>query len=324
MSVLCLLGCYDDTELSIMTATDNKTDQTLTTKPNTITPDNQDFQNPSSTYKNTTTPTPILTHTPTPPPTITWSPVPTLPPDDALDALLKTYKTNGGCTLPCVWGITPGVTTWQKVREQLSPFGNFQEYEYNNVITAHKFTAEVPEEVDRLGEGYIYITFLERDGVVQEISTNILYVQLSSDGELSSILNEYGKPHQIWLYLTLSPIIEDKVDLAIYQMVLFYPGQGLALSYYDEAQTQKNQINICPQKNINRDKAAPVIQLWDPKREVPFLWLNTPYRKANKFDLLEDYNPDFDPETFFAIFRNPGQNECVEISLDVAWELFGD
>src|SRR3990172_6047576 len=57
-------------------------------------------------------------------PTLTpvWTPRPTLAEAEAAQALRDLIMTNGGCGLPCVWGLTPGETTWRDAEAILLTF----------------------------------------------------------------------------------------------------------------------------------------------------------------------------------------------------------
>lgn len=67
-------------------------------------------------------PTPI--QRPTLGPALPPTPSPTLPPPNPtllepealLDFIVEMLETNGGCDLPCWWGITPGETPWEEMR----------------------------------------------------------------------------------------------------------------------------------------------------------------------------------------------------------------
>jgi hypothetical protein len=45
--------------------------------------------------------------------------IPTLSADEARMVMLDWLQNNGGCRLPCIWGLTPGVTDTQTRREHL-------------------------------------------------------------------------------------------------------------------------------------------------------------------------------------------------------------
>ena len=72
---------------------------------------------PSETATLTHTPT----NTPTLIPTLTWTPLPTLSAEAAHAKIKELLKTNGGCELPCWWGIIPGKTAWPEALHFLTP-----------------------------------------------------------------------------------------------------------------------------------------------------------------------------------------------------------
>lgn len=61
----------------------------------------------------TSIPSPVLTSTFTPQPTLAY---------DVQDEFVSLLTQNGGCSLPCLWGIVPGKTSWQEAATLLSPF----------------------------------------------------------------------------------------------------------------------------------------------------------------------------------------------------------
>src|SRR5687767_3752560 len=93
-------------------------------------PSNEGFATPSSAISvlatSTKMPTPIFT----PLPTYTATPISTptvvspLPVDQAQERFLQLLSDNGECRLPCIWGITPGESTYQDARAILSPLSS--------------------------------------------------------------------------------------------------------------------------------------------------------------------------------------------------------
>ncbi|MFT3893686.1 MAG: hypothetical protein QM730_18815 [Anaerolineales bacterium] len=103
----------------------------------------------------------IPTLTPTPHPTLsaTQTIVPTLSTDEALQQIKELYKDNGGCDLPCWWGIVPGETTWEQTKQLLGPLG---------IMKNDYFEVLVPREMDPL-KGPLPI-----DYVLGNVETRIL------------------------------------------------------------------------------------------------------------------------------------------------------
>ena len=76
---------------------------------------------PSLTFTSTRrpiAPSPLNTATPT------RVPVSTLGAKQQAQFVADMLKTNGGCELPCWWGITPGQTAWQVLRNRFTAYGS--------------------------------------------------------------------------------------------------------------------------------------------------------------------------------------------------------
>ncbi|HSG43771.1 MAG TPA: hypothetical protein VLA72_11500 [Anaerolineales bacterium] len=70
-----------------------------------------------STRTATQTPYPTITLTPT----IIWISLSTLPVQEAQAGVKELLETNGGCELPCWWGIAPNYIPWFEVVHFLPP-----------------------------------------------------------------------------------------------------------------------------------------------------------------------------------------------------------
>lgn len=79
----------------------------------------------SATATPATISSPKPTRTVSPPtadlPTHTIAATATLTPQQILDEIRHLFDENGGCALPCWWGIEPGKTTWEEALTILSP-----------------------------------------------------------------------------------------------------------------------------------------------------------------------------------------------------------
>ena len=90
---------------------------------------------PTSTIVHTVKPSVTLTPTkyrtasqttsPRPTKIPTLKPLPTLTTQEALLKVEDLFLHNGGCELPCWWGITPGETTWQSTQQFLASFAHY-------------------------------------------------------------------------------------------------------------------------------------------------------------------------------------------------------
>ena len=85
---------------------------------------------PRPTITRTSIPTLTATFTPTLQPTTTYTPtltsLPTLQANEAIKKAKELLETNNRCTLPCFWGITPGITTWDYTNSFLQTFSTIE------------------------------------------------------------------------------------------------------------------------------------------------------------------------------------------------------
>lgn len=252
---------------------------------------------PSVTPTSTITPTPTKIATPTRTPT--WTPIPTLHSEEAFQKILDLYANNGGCQLPCWWGITPGVTTWREAREILGPLGSVQgPFTKTGNIEKYDTSFVVPETIDTTGLGFFETDFWVEDGIVKAISTNSSWIGKKFDYSLPGILKTLGMPDEVWM-----EIITDTTYTPHYDIKLFYSERGLQFGASDDAIIRGSKLLICPQK-FKRGKFPPGILLWSPSKEVTFKNLDQTVlggvtnSDMEDFYRLEDFTDEFDPSSF--------------------------
>lgn len=255
----------------------------------------------TSTPTHTPSPTQTQTLTPTRTPTITWTPLPTIQPDERLDTMLDLLYTNANCQLPCWWGIIPGETSWASARRFLQTFdphvfvGGEYDLDEGFVVIANIF---VPEEIYSVRMGQYF--HVNNDEIkVMEISLGKI-----PTFNLPTVLNDYGRPDEVWLH-TIPEEIQGDLPFSI---VLYYGQLGIAITYHIQAEETEDYIQGC--FNINR---AGQMALWAPYLEWSFDEvvsqtnnLGLPWR------LLEDIT-DMDTESFYQIFREPGDDNCINV-----------
>ncbi len=233
----------------------------------------------------------------------TWIPRPTLSPETAQALVLDLLSNNGGCQLPCWWGIMPGKTSWQEARnflETLSP--EIITFSSDFYWVAYK---NLPLNVSdgAIGAGIS----IDENGVVQTISTDIYY-------PLIEMLQKHGKPDEIWIFAdrqTINPEIP-------FTIALFYSGQGL-LAVYEGTAAKEEKPQICPDR-IGGDQLSWF--LWDPSVKIPFaeagrkvlLFVNEPSERP--FLQLSDVS-GIDEVTFYEMYVHPeNSSKCFELLYD--------
>lgn len=240
--------------------------------------------------------TPIYALTPTFVPTLT--PRPTLSSQDAQVAVLKLISNNGGCNLPCWWGLTPGKTTWQEAR-------NFLEILSPQIISLRDNVygltyKNLPKDISG---GVIGATISTSNDVIQTISTDIYY-------PLAEIMQKNGKPTEIWIFAdkeTINPEIP-------FTLALFYADQGI-LAIYQGTSLREESPEICPNR-IGGDQVSWF--LWNPSLAFSFadagrnalLFQNTPSERpflqindVTNMDISMFYDKYIHPENGTSCFE---------------------
>lgn len=290
----------------------------------------------SVTSTNTITPlTPTNTKTPIPIPTqtknmvTTRTPVPTLSADKADARVLELLKTNAGCSLPCWWGITPGITTTDEIQSFLEPFLGVVVSKYRYGFTQDGgaiLMRPQPQNGLRIGIQYlakdkivsmIYIsTELDRD-IFYPVYDSPLYQKIMSAYTLQAILAKYGKPDQI--------LIRSYSDLAAYnnptRILLYYPKEGIVAQYLGDISSAKQEngkfVNwICP------PKSSISLRLFNPNSQMS---LNDLLVIDDSFPRYKDISEatDMDISMFYQSYQEYNKSGCTTY-LQTSWDLWPD
>lgn len=242
--------------------------------------------------------TPTASSTPYPrPPTLTLTPITQLSastPRSALSAeevkvmVFDLLQNNGGCRLPCLWGLTPGKTDFHTFNDfltqykdlvtpdvyvNISDFGElgnlFLGYRKNNIHINVRFGYSINEDskLEMLGlHGY---SMMERGKDPDWLSPDVspLYGDASFNQAfqyylLPQILSNYGLPSQV----LLAPFPDDPsrpdVKWHPFSLVLFYPDQRIFVEYISPREKRGNYFVSCP------SKAQISLVVWSPESDL--------------------------------------------------------
>ena len=269
----------------------------------------------------TVTPTPTLTDLPTFTPAPTWTPLPTLSTNQAKAKVKELLETNGGCELPCWWGIVPNKTTWADLSHFLSPIFQlsqqppkvFTEYGEKHTYTDYQFYFDVP------GESQPASIILEgRDNIV--FWATIFPPAAEYKYQLHQVLALLGSPKQIFISAQASSPIP---ELPPTILVLDYSDKGVWASYgYIPTQVGENLV-VCPKSSLGiestYDNVGGMLELFAPNIEYPRALSIQEYADmvggftAKK---LEDVT-NMTVETFYNTFINPTPSVCLETPVNL-------
>lgn len=176
-----------------------------------------------------------------------FTPIATLSIEEEGAFLSELMSNNGGCELPCWWGITPGETTEQSAQNQFVRWGIDQWYpsgSYRLVGLGYAYPNSsyyIPETavkfwVDKRIVEFIHVSVQHpTQGVEMEFYRDWQYFQVDK------ILNRFGLPN----YLGLNAGIPE-AGVKSYILHFFYPNHGIEISYVIESELLDNgQRQIC-------------------------------------------------------------------------------
>jgi hypothetical protein len=247
--------------------------------------------------ENTTNPsssTPALSAEPTTTPTLG---IPLMSPEEMRARVADLLEDNGGCQLPCWWGITPGKTTWE---------------EANDILGGFNPPGKPMDRPDGSWTMYFHTPFTEKgpithsysvkDGLVTEIE--IYAYDYAPLFQLEDFLETYGQPEEIYI-MTFSTDEPGQ----IFEMDLFYPGMGILMSYSGgDLENAGDKLRNCLQ-----GMDSPFFHLWFPNQRISFKEAEEKF--LNNEDLperlsLEDATGMTVAE-FFSILKSKGK-VCIE------------
>ena len=238
--VVCLTGCM----------TMQSPHSTETTQPPTPPSELLPTSNPAPTLSgNRPTPGAILrTDTPIPSvvvvPTYTPfpSPNPTLAASEALAFIRQMQVNNGGCKLPCWWGITPGETTWEEAKQVFAPLRG-----YSGVRSPVGFSFPQYSGIDAsvYGESGEPVREIWVFGSVYGTERKEQYLPFDETWYLyssSGILEQLGPPSKAMLGFNTGSADSSKW---YYELHVFYDESGLIIRYGGLAIADSKSVRAC-------------------------------------------------------------------------------
>lgn len=211
----------------------------------------------------------IPTHTPIPSPTLNI--VPTLSMDKARAGMLDLLANNGNCHLPCLWGITPGKSSFLEARAILMPFTVLSTLTYLSPSESGGVNLKYTEMELEIGVSIGFfidpsnmrVTRIVLTASAQEKTENgssdifdsMFYNEHMSYYMLSNILSEYGRPADV-LLLTSADIPPQQFWWP-FEIIASYPEQGILVHYKTPLKIDGSNSVGCPENSQIRLELRP-------------------------------------------------------------------
>ena len=266
---------------------------------------------PSPTSRPSTS-TPTVTSVPTAIPSRALTFPPTLPPDQAQQMVSRMVSSNGGCRLPCWWGITPGKSTWVETVNVLSPFvSNIETYQLGGGVDSNgniqpNFMA-IMNYFNKNASKSLQLS------VTNDIVDSISAYDDTSSYKLSALVKLLGDPPVIYV----NTVNTSPSGTVPFVLVIYYPDKGIIATYIEEynAPIEGKYVVFCA-----RD-IAPMMLFWNPEQgrndqyEKSFLasldyWVND-----GGLHLIEEVSDS----SKSAIYANLRETGCIYVSVEL-WE----
>jgi hypothetical protein len=121
---------------------------------------------------------------------------------------------------------------------------------------------------------------------------------------LSTFLNTYEEPPEIWLFTYRAPFEEGDLPFVV---VLFYSDKGIAALYSDNGRVQEGIVHGCPQQD-----PVGVLSLWSPRLSLTFEQVISGSSAFNRAFLPLEETTEMDTASFYETFKNPDNTTCLQ------------
>jgi hypothetical protein len=254
---------------------------------------------------NTATPLP-----PTATPTVTPAPTLTLEEEGAF--LSELMATNGGCELPCWWGIVPGETETQEARDIFARQG-INEWSSDSENSYHQLFLGYPREGDAHYQADVGIRVFPGYGTIEVINVltqkyPLLEERFFQEWQLFSlpaILDRYGSPS----YIQFEEIQRAEPGPLRYYVAISYPELGIEVQYKVFAERLNETTDRVCMNMENVYDLELVLFTADRVENVPVPIIPN----LDQYISWEDV-AGRDSDAFYESFRDPNSSLCVEVA----------
>jgi hypothetical protein len=244
----------------------------------------------------------------------TLAPLPTLTLEQVQIRVRELFETNGGCHLPCWWGITVGTSTSSDVFNFIQSIG--QNYTYNvstdrKSEVAYFYFFDLPEDMRYSPTDYFEGRLYAENGVITRVSVSGFNWP---PYHLPAFLLENGRPDEVWI----STQSGDPAYTVPFSVYLLYTEVGMLVSYGTwlgeiNGETIKGCIDVSPK-----------VLIWIPETRLSFAeaeaLLGTDVSQGQYKSLADATEGKMDTKQFYEQYKGVEGAPCVETSADL-WPI---
>lgn len=265
--------------------------------------------------------------------TITSTNLPTLSIENAQLKYLELLDSNGGCHLPCFWGMTPGISGNQDAKSVLIPLMSLSRLAdsstspqlVNFVLSEGDLESNTKVEIYYTDDGIINRIFFQAQlfqvgvagnpSAIKPIFNNRAFGDQFHAYTLPKILTDHGKPEVAFISTDGGP--ERGEEVPGFYLLLVYPEQGILVNYTTSRKIKEELVLGCPSDAHVEIYLYPQSQnetITDILSETHWatIW-PVPSDKAG-WQTIEQAT-SMTLEEFYEIFHQPTDN-CIETPLD--------
>lgn len=241
--------------------------------------------------------------------TPTFTPNPTIAPDKAFEHWKAYLRDLSDCELPCIWGITPGETSFKYLHKHILPMGSVEFRKVRNGIWFYRVIIPVPEDFSE--KGYLAAVYTTDGEIITEILTYLRYLNMYEEILWVNNLEGFGKPDEIWLTLIITP----SPDTVWYRMGLKYDDIGVFAFFEGETKRiGEDGARLCPLSSEFSKTSGQYIITWSGGERNRISDFNTMESRL-KFHRLEEFNTEITVEKYYAAFIEAKEDICFDVFL---------
>ena len=265
----------------------------------------------------------MMKSTPMPSGTPTTTLVPTITSIEREAVFANFMATNGGCDLPCWWGIELG-DSMESVNQTfinlgIAPLviGNSSKVDSDRMGSRSAYYADYYEDEQHGPRADVRLSFNmqfhELDGAIEYIYIFVnnprdvpMPPEFFRDWEqyyVSSFLQRYGQPTQVYFRVRS---IGDPMDPPQYSVSLLYLDQGLAITYHIQGTSDELCLDI---ENV----VALELSLFNPEGLERWGDNFAPYNDEGYATLTWEAEISESLDTFYETYQDPANLNCIQI-----------